>query len=224
MKVISLFIFILFICCFPQSTYSQNWSIGKKNLLDSLKIPKYLNKEYVAITVSKNDRSRDLIPAKQSERFKVKFTIDKDTAFFTLKAEKFRYGKHIDDPLYGERITYWPDLCKEDVIFFEIVPDISRHNQLILFTYFPVMTSFKFMNCPEDKYFKYKLFKRSTDKIMNKGALLLIYVDDKNNKVENLVNRYSKNNLITDSPDKYKKLLDNIELYMLVHYTIEYKK
>lgn len=222
MKAIHLLICLLFICYFPESVYSQNWKKSDSLKLWDFKIPQSLNEGYTAITVKKGDRSRDIIPAKEAERFKIKFKFEKDTSSFILKAEKFKYGEHLDDPFYNERIIYWPDLYKGEVVFFELVPDISLSNKLTLFTYFPQMTSFKFMNCSEDKCFKYKVFERSMNQQADSGPLLLIYVDDKeNNKAEMLVNKYSKNNLISSSPKKFKKLLEKIELYMLIHYTIK---
>lgn len=222
MKAIHLFICLLFLCYFPEIVYSQNWRKSDTTKLWDFKIPQSLNKGYTAITVKKGFRPKGTIPSKEAERFKIKFKFEKDTSFFTLKAEKFKYGEHLDDPFYNERIIYWPDLYKGEVVFFELVPDVSLSNKLTLFTYFPQMTSFKFMTCPENKCFKYKIFERPMNTQADSGPLMLIYVDDKeSNEVEILVNQHSKNNVISSSPKKYKKLLANIELYMLIHYTIE---
>lgn len=222
MKAIHLFICLLLICYSPESIYSQSWKKSDSLKLWDFKIPQSLNEGYTTITVKKGERPRDIIPAKEADRFKIKFKFEKDTSSFTLKAGKFKYGEHLDDPFYNERIIYWPDLYKEEIVFFELVPDISLSNKLTLFTYFPQMTSFKFMTCPENKCFKCKMFERPMNTQADSGPLMLIYVDDKeSNKVEMLVNQYSKDNLISSSPKEYKKLLANIELYMLIHYTIE---
>lgn len=223
MKTIQSIICLLLVCYYSECIYSQDVKKPDSLKLWDFKIPQGLNSGYTAISVNKNDRSRDIIPAKDAERFKMRFTIKNDAAYFTLKAEKLKYAKHFEDQYYNDRIIYWPDLKKGEIVFFELVPDISLSNKLTLFTYFPQMTSFKFMNCPENNHFKYKLFEIPTKQNNNSGPLMLIYIDDKDNNIEKLVNKYCNNNLITNSPNKYEKLLKEIELCMLIHYEMDNK-
>lgn len=221
MKKIQILIYLLLFFYNLQCIYSQDVKKPNNLKLWDFKIPQGLNSGYTAITVNKNDRSRDIIPAKEAERFKIKFLIENDTAYFTLKAEKLKYAKHFEDQFYNDRIIYLPNLRKGEIVFFELVPDISLSNKLTLFSYFPGMTSFKFMDCPDNKLFKYKLFEKPIKGNISSGALILIYIDDKDNNVEKLVNKYCVNNLIVNSPNKNIELLKKIELCMLIHYKIE---
>lgn len=221
MKTMYLIFFLLSIIYCPQSVYGQIIKKPIKSKPFEFKMQPGISQGYTAITVSKNDRSRDIIPAKEAERFKFRFPIEIDTAFFMLRAEKLKYGEHLEDRFYNDRIVYRPYLKKGDIVFFEMIPDISLGNKLTLFSNFPRMTDFHFMKCPDNMRFKYKLFEKSTNKQIDVGALILIYMDDKNNNIEKKVEKYCKNNLIVNSPKKYSKLLKEIELCMLVHYRID---
>lgn len=223
MKINYLLIALFVFSGIPQIMNSQNFTKPKAYKLDLNKtgLPKMSKDGITAVTVSKDDRSRDIIPANNSERFKIIIDIEKDANSFQLKGEVFEYGIH-KDGIVRDGIATRYNLKKSEQIFFELVPDVSKVNRLTLFTYCSGMICFNYMNCSEDKCIKYTIFERSTKMSMDTVPLMLLYVDNKkNNQVEKLVNTYVKDNKLTSIPAKYKKLLKALSQCMLVYYKID---
>lgn len=219
MKILFIFIHLSIYCCFSQDVYSQKWKKTNNYELKRIDINKKNYNGIKAVTVDKNDRSRDIIPSKDAERFKTKVEISKDSVSFTLKADRLQYGNFVKSFL-DETIMFQPNLMNGETIFFEIVPDVSKINNLILFSYFPGMTGFRYMHVPEGKRIKYKLFEKPIDN-SNIVPLMLLYMDDEDKHIELFLNSKLANGYIPSSFKEYKKIFDKIELCMFVYYKIE---
>lgn len=219
MKILFIFIHLSIYCCFSQDVYSQKWKKPNNYELKRIDINKKNYNGIKAVTVDKNDRSRDIIPSKDAERFKTKVEINKDSVSFTLKADRLQYGNFVKSFL-DETIMFQPNLMNDETIFFEIVPDVSKINNLILFSYFPGMTGFRYMHVPEGKRIKYKLFEKPIDN-SNIVPLMLLYMDDEDKHVELFLNSKLTNGYIPSSFKEYRKIFDKIELCMFVYYKIE---
>lgn len=175
-----------------------------------------------AITVSKDDRSKDMIPSDDSERFKIKFKIEEDSTQFILNAEKYEYGKHINDIFHNERIRHISELVKGENIFFELVPDTSKKDKLTLFTYFPNQTSFRYMNYYDKECIKYRVFKECKNNNKNYKPIMLIFIDDKeNNEQEKIIEKYSQNNVLTLDSTRITELINKMKKCMFIYYKLE---
>ncbi len=172
-------------------------------------------------TVRRGDKSAEIRPSENSEYIKYRIEIAKDSAFYSLKADKFEKGVFISEGVI-EEIDLKRKVYKGDKILFEMTPDISKSSQMTLFIYFPGMTRFRFLDCAENKHIKYRKFKETDPSKSNKVPIMICYVDDKYNNTDKLLEKYTKENLITLTSDKEikEKILANIEKCIFVYYNL----
>jgi hypothetical protein len=178
-------------------------------------------------TTRRGDNSSTLQPSEDSERIKYKIEVKNDSLFFSLKAERFDKEIHniTEEESLFENINSGT-AYKGDKIFFEMIPDISKSSKLILFTNFPYIIKYRYLNCDGDKQqVKYKKFKEVNSSQSGVRPLMICYVDDENNNTEKFLNKYVKDNLltITSMQEIHEKMLQHIEKCILVYYSLTEK-
>ena len=162
-------------------------------------------------------------PSDSSDTIKYKIKIEKDSAFFSLKADIIEKGV-INENFYTD-IVLRTKVFKGQEAIFDIVPDISKANIMTLYTYISGTTVFRYLNCDNKKHIKYKKFK-AVDQLKNSLIpLILCYVDDEQNSIEKLLEKYFKDNLISilSNEELQEKILKNIERGLLVYYNLSEK-
>lgn len=160
-------------------------------------------------------------PSDNSERIRITIKTEKDSVFYSLKADLMEKGI-IDGRSLGAIVSKTKVFKKNDIIF-EMVPDISNPIKMTLFTFFPNgMTVFRYLDNNENKQIKYKKFEFVDHAKYNHIPLLLCYLDDKQNNTEKLLAAYLKNNLITITTydEIREKILKHIESCLFVYYTL----
>jgi hypothetical protein len=180
---------------------------------------------YTLKTVRRGDESAMIKPAENSERIKYKIEINRETSFFSLRAEKIENGIYIPEDLF-DKIERERTVRKGDKVSFEMIPDVSPDSlKMILFTHFPEGTHFRHFEGAANKRIKYRKFKEVDNADFNTVPLILCYPDNEYDHVEKLLNRYSTGNLITLTAEDelQEKILKNIEKCMLIYYTLTEK-
>jgi len=161
-------------------------------------------------------------PSDNTERIKHTIKIEKDSVFYSLKAEMIEKGI-INNGNIPVAIVSKTKVFKRNTINFEMFPDISNPVMMTLFTYFPEgVISYRRLYGDENKQIKYKKFESVDQSKYNHIPLLLCYLDDKQNNTEKLLAAYLKDNLITiTTHDEIReKILKHIERCLFVYYTL----
>ena len=184
-----------------------------------------VNKRIRAESVPRGDNSSIPKPSDDSERIRYLIKIEDDSAFFSLKADMLEKGS-LSEKISWHEIISNEKFFKGNEIIFEMVPDISNPTQLILFTYFPSGNiSFSYLWCKNNEKIKYKKF--DVSKLPKHGLipLMLCFVDDEQNHVEKLLERFIKDNLIcpTSYEEIKEKMLKNIDECLFVYYNLNQK-
>jgi hypothetical protein len=164
-------------------------------------------------------------PSENSERIKYEFTISKDSAWLSLRADKYEKGVYVYEEIL-EEIVRKGKVYKGNEIFFEMIPDnLSDSQTMVLFTFFPNMTRFRHLECQENQKIKYKKFAVIEQSKNSFFPLLLCYVDEEQNQTEKLIEKHFKDNLIsiTSKEEIVEKILKNIEKCLLVYYYFSYE-
>jgi hypothetical protein len=179
---------------------------------------------YTIETVRRGDKSAMLLPSGNSEKIKYKIEIKRETAFFSLIAEKIENGVFISEDLF-DKIERERKVRKGDKISFEMIPDISDSSKMILFTNFPDRTHFRHFEGAVNKRIKYRKFKEVDNAERDTVPLILCYIDDKYAHTEKLLNKYSEGDFITLTAEDelQEKILKNVEKCMLIYYRLTEK-
>ena len=170
-------------------------------------------------------------PSAGSESIKYKIKVEKDSAFYSLKADLIEKGKVVDEKdvkeggSYGY-IVYKNKVVKGNEIVFEMIPDISKSNVMTLYTYLggAILCNY-LINGYNNKQIKYKKFIVAPQLKNTPIPLILCYIDDEQNNNEKLLNKYLKNDLvyITSYKELQEKILKYIEKCLLVYYNLDDK-
>lgn len=183
--------------------------------------PKKINRYgYTTKTVKKGDRSVGVYPNEKSEIFRVSIKNNKSTARFELRAEYFEYGKHINKTMHTEQIEIIDSFKNGEKIIFDLVPDTTNSTHLILFFYFTNMTQIRYFKKIEYAAVKYKKINSINSDKKEYNPIMIIYMDDKNNTTENIINKRSSSIAYNDGD--YSKLLKEIRNCMIIYYTLKH--
>jgi len=158
-------------------------------------------------------------PSDSSERIKYEIEIIKDSAYYSLKADKMEKGVYI--PFFSDELAKGK-VYKGQEIYFEMVPDITNPSNMILFTYLLHMTRATYLQTDANKHIKYNKFESVDQQKYGLTPLLLCYVDDENNQTENLLKKFLKSDLITVTSieEIQEKILKHIEKCLFVYYKL----
>ena len=183
---------------------------------------KQLPHGFTTKSVPRGDKSSTPQPSDDSERIKYRIEIKRDSSSYTLKADKYENGVYISDHIFLEELDFIGKVYKGDIIFFEMVPDISDLSKMTLFTYFPYGTRYTYLDNPGSKQIKYRKFVNVDHAKFNMIPLMICYIDDEQNNAEKLLDKYSKENLITinSKNELQEKILKNITKCLLVYYNL----
>lgn len=178
----------------------------------------FLNKGVTRTTTRKGEKAEPQ-PAANSEYFKIKCNILKDSIHFALYAKEFKGGKHVPDDF--ERINSGL-FFKGDKLIWEIVPDLSDKHHLKLFMYFPGMTVCRQKLTSLNKCFKYRLYKETQSAAYGKNVpLMLVYEDDLySGEVERFINEFAGQGLLEPVSVKNEKLLAGLDRYIIIYYRL----
>ena len=178
-----------------------------------------------AILVPMGDNSLIPTPSDDSERIKFSIKTERDSAFYSLKTDRIEKGIIVVDNSNG--IVSKTKVFKGNLAVFEMVPDvISNPKVMTLYTYMPGgAISFKYLFNENNKQIKYKKFELADQLKNTLISLILCYIDDDRNNTENLLKKYTKDDLIyiTSEDELQEKILKHINKGLLVYYTLNDK-
>lgn len=172
-------------------------------------------------SVPHGDISSIPTPSDKSEKIKHTIKIEKDSVFYSLMAHIIEKGI-IDENIPGTLVSK-TKVFKKNEVKFEMTPDISNPIKMTLFTYFPNgVISYRYLYGDENKQIKYKKFESADQSKYNQIPLLLCYLDDKQNNIEQLLATYLNDNLITITTydEIREKILKHIERCLFIYYTL----
>jgi hypothetical protein len=199
-----------FITCFAvMSTLAQENNVHhKKQLSDGI----------YTVTVP---RGTKLLPepSENSERIKSRIVIGRDSIYYSLNADNIEKGITVKEG----KINKKRKLYKDHTITFEMIPDIlSNPLKIQIFFNFPDMMAYVYMDVSKNKKLKYEKFKPVNNSPLDRIPLLICYEDDENDSTEKLLNRYSRNNLITVTSYSIlqEKIFKNINKCLFVYYNL----
>ena len=181
-----------------------------------------LPRPFKTVNVPRGDRSLTINPSNDSEKIRYDIEISKDSTFFSLRVDEFEKGVHKSKGVF-DILVYKHIVYKGNKFVFEMIPDVSGLSNMILFTYFPGMSSSTpLLKRDDTQQIKYKKFKDADQSKQSWIPLLLCYVDDGMNMVENLLEYYSKDGhiSITEHEEVQNRIFNNIEKYAIVYYDL----
>ena len=164
-------------------------------------------------------------PSDNSEIIKYTLKIEQDSALYSLNVDILEKGLTIEDEF--NTIISNAKVFKGNELFFEMIPDIiSKPNTMALYIYNPAGSiSCRYLFCNDNQQIKYRKIEIVNQSKYGLTPLLLGYVDDKQGKNEKLIDKYSKNNLltITSYVELQEKIIKNIEKCLLVYHNLSDK-
>ena len=198
-------LFLTFFLCIKASSQSKN------------QIPQ----GFTTKSVPRGNKSLEVRPSDDSERIKYRIEIKRDSCFYNLKADKYENGIYIYEQIL-EELDHKRKVYKGEITFFEIIPDVSNHSRMTLFICYPSMTRYRYLDSAENKQIKYRKFKNVDHTKFNMIPLMICYMDDEHNNVEKLLDKYSKENLVTltSKNELQDKILKYIEKCILIYYNL----
>jgi len=218
-RIIIIIFFVVYL--FVPDSLSQNVIVSPNQFPE--KRIKTASGNLIIRTVPLGDRSLMPTPSDESERIKYKIKIEKDSAFYSLKADVIEKGVISDR--FSNPIVLNSKVVKGNEILFEMVPDISKPDIMTLYIYMPTGTVFEYLVCDNNRKIKYKKIE-AVDQLKNSQIpLLLCYVDNEKNDTEKLLEKYLKDNLIsiTSNEELQETILKYIEKYLFIYYTLSDK-
>jgi len=175
--------------------------------------------EYKTISTPMGDRSLAPQPSESSERIRYEIEVLKDSAFYSLRADRIEKGVYV--PFVSDELTK-RIVYKGEEIFFELVPDPAHPANTVLFTYLLHMSRVNYLWADDNKHIKYKKFEAVDQLKHNLTPLLLFYMDDETNQTEKLLEKYLSADLITvtSMEEIQEKILNHIERCLFVYYKL----